>query len=99
MGRRAGRGSVNIHKTSVKVLSSPLYTLERVMTTLSAWKFSTLRGAGEAPAKLEKLNRDFLVNLPDEAVVSWEAGRKKPKTAVLPVWRFCESACEHALRP
>ena len=24
------------------------------MTTLSAWKFSTLRGTGEAPAKLER---------------------------------------------
>ena len=70
MGRRAGRGSVNIHKTSVKVASFPPYTLERVMATLNAWKFSTL-----------------------------QAGRKKPKTVILPVWRFSEGACEHALRP
>jgi len=69
------------------------------VTTLSAWKFGTLQGAGEAPAKLEKPNRDFLINLRDEAVVSWEAGRKKPMTVILPVRRFCESACEHALRP
>jgi hypothetical protein len=62
MGRRPGCGSVNIHKISVKVPSSPPYTLERVMTTLSAWKFSSLPSAGEAPAKLEKLNRDFLIN-------------------------------------
>jgi hypothetical protein len=54
MGRRAGRGNVNIHKTPVKVLSSPLYTLERVMTTLSAWKISTLQDACEASAKLER---------------------------------------------
>ena len=69
------------------------------MTTLSAWKFRTLRGTGEAPAKLEKLNRDFPINLRDDGVVSWEAGRKKPMTVILPVRRFCESACEHALRP
>ena len=69
------------------------------MATLSAWKFRTLRGTGEAPAKLEKLNRDFPINLHDEAVVSWEVGRKKPKTVILPVWRFREGACEHALRP
>ncbi len=64
------------------------------MATLSAWKSRTLQGAGEALAKLEKLNRDFLINLHDEAVV-----RKKPKTVIPPVWRFCEGACEHALRP
>jgi uncharacterized membrane protein len=69
------------------------------MATLSAWKFSTLQGADEALAKLEKPNRDFVINLHDEAVVSWEADGKKPKTVILPVWRFCESACEHALRP
>jgi hypothetical protein len=69
------------------------------MTTLSAWKFRTLRGTGEAPAKLEKLNRDFPINLHDEAVVSWEAGWKKPMSVFLPARRFCESACEHAPRP
>jgi len=69
------------------------------MTTLSAWKFRTLRGTGEAPAKLEKLNRDFPINLRDEAVVGWEAGWKKPMTVILPVRRFCESAREHAPRP
>ena len=68
------------------------------MTTLSAWKFGTLQGAGEAPAKLEKPNRDFLINLRDETVVSCEAGRKKPKTVILPVWRFREGACEYAFR-
>jgi hypothetical protein len=94
MGRRAGRGIMNIDKTSVKIASFPPHTLERVMTTLSAWKFSTLQGAGEAPAKLEKLNRDFLINPHDEAVVQCEVDKKKP--TVIPVWRFCEGACEHA---
>ena len=62
------------------------------MTTLSSWKFSTLQGAEKAPAKLEKLNRCFLIDVHDETVVS----RKKPKTVILPVWPFCEGACEHA---
>ena len=66
------------------------------MATLSAWTFNALQGAAGA---LEQLNRDFLINLHDEAVVSWEVGRKKPKTVILPVWRFREGACEHALRP
>ncbi len=50
------------------------------MATLTAWKFDTPNGADEALAKLEKLNRDYLINLHDAAVVSWEVGTKKPKT-------------------
>lgn len=50
------------------------------MATLTAWKFNTPQGADEALAKLEKLNRDFLINVHDAAVVSWEVGKKKPKT-------------------
>ncbi len=50
------------------------------MATLTAWKFETSNGADEALAKLEKLNRDYLINLHDAAVVSWEVGKKKPKT-------------------
>ncbi|HEX9526788.1 MAG TPA: DUF1269 domain-containing protein [Streptosporangiaceae bacterium] len=50
------------------------------MATLTAWKFDTPNGADEALAKLEKLNRDYLINLHDAAVVSWEVGKKKPKT-------------------
>lgn len=84
--RRPVRGSVNSHKTSVKVPSFPPYTLEKVMATLNAWKFNTPQGADETLTKLEKLNRDFVINL-HEAVVSWEVGRNKPKTVVLPVWR------------
>jgi uncharacterized membrane protein len=69
------------------------------VATLSAWKSNALQGVGEAPAKLEKLNRDSLINLHDEAVVSWEVGRKKPKTVIPSVRRSCEGVCEHALRP
>jgi len=50
------------------------------IATLTAWKFDTPNGADEALAKLEKLNRDYLINLHDAAVVSWEVGKKKPKT-------------------
>ena len=50
------------------------------MGTLTAWKFDTPNGAEEALAKLEKLNRDYGINLHDAAVVSWETGKKKPRT-------------------
>ena len=66
------------------------------MATVIAWKFSTLQGVGEALAKLEKLSRVFLVSLHDAVALNWEVGRKKPKTVILPVWRFCEGAREHA---
>jgi uncharacterized membrane protein len=54
--------------------------MEKVMATLTAWKFDTPQGADEALNKLEKLSRDYLINLHDAAVVSWEVGKKKPKT-------------------
>jgi hypothetical protein len=50
------------------------------MATLTVWKFNTPRGADDALAKLEKLHTEMLINLHDAAVVSWEAGRKKPRT-------------------
>jgi uncharacterized membrane protein len=69
------------------------------MTTISAWKFNAVRGAGEVLPKLAKLNRNFLVSLLAEVVVCWEDGRKKPKAIFLSVWRFCEGGCEHAPCP
>jgi len=50
------------------------------MATLTAWKFDTPGGADAALAKVEKLHHEMLINLHDWAVVSWEAGHKKPKT-------------------
>jgi uncharacterized membrane protein len=50
------------------------------MATLTAWKFDTPAGADEALNRLEKLHHELLINLHDAAVVSWEAGRKKPST-------------------
>jgi len=69
------------------------------MAMLCAWRFNTLQGADEVLAKPEKLSRAFVINLHHAAVVSWEVGRKKPKTVVPPVWQFREGACEHELRP
>jgi uncharacterized membrane protein len=50
------------------------------MPTLTAWKFATPYGADDALATLEKLQSEALIQVQDAAVVSWEAGRKKPKT-------------------
>jgi len=38
------------------------------MATLTAWKFNMPNGADEALAKLEKLNRDFVLTVHDAAV-------------------------------
>jgi uncharacterized membrane protein len=50
------------------------------MATLTAWKFSSPYGADDALATLEKLQSEQLIQVQDAAVVSWELGRKKPKT-------------------
>ena len=53
------------------------------MATLTAWKFSTPNGADTALEKLAKLQEQQLIQVQDAAVVSWEVGRKKPKTREL----------------
>jgi uncharacterized membrane protein len=53
------------------------------MATLTAWKFSTPYGADAALEKLEGLQAQQLIQVQDAAVVSWEVGRKKPKTREL----------------
>lgn len=50
------------------------------MATLTAWKFNTPNGADDALRKLEKLHAEMLINLHDAAVVSWDAGHKRPRT-------------------
>jgi uncharacterized membrane protein len=50
------------------------------MATLTAWKFPTPYGADDALATLEKLQTEALIQVQDAAVVSWEPGRKKPRT-------------------
>jgi uncharacterized membrane protein len=53
------------------------------MATLTAWKFSTPYGAEAALEKLQGLQSQQLIQVQDAAVVSWEDGRKKPKTREL----------------
>lgn len=50
------------------------------MATLTAWKFPSPYGADDALATLEKLQSEALIQVQDAAVVSWEPGRRKPKT-------------------
>jgi uncharacterized membrane protein len=50
---------------------------------LTATKFPTPQGADEALDTLQKLQSQQLIQILDAAVVSWEVGRKKPKTREL----------------
>lgn len=50
------------------------------MATLTAWKFNTPDGADDALGTLQKLQSEALIQVEDAAVVSWEEGRRKPKT-------------------
>ncbi|MGO9080015.1 MAG: DUF1269 domain-containing protein [Streptosporangiaceae bacterium] len=50
------------------------------MASLTVWKFGTPVGAEEALGTLEQLASQELIQVHDAAVVSWEVGKKKPKT-------------------
>ena len=50
------------------------------MSSLTVWKFETPFGAEAALQKLEGMQTQGLIQVQDAAVVSWEVGRKKPKT-------------------
>jgi uncharacterized membrane protein len=53
------------------------------MATLTAVKFSTPGGAEEALGTIQQLASQELVRVHDAAVVTWEEGRRKPKTREL----------------
>jgi uncharacterized membrane protein len=53
------------------------------MATLTAWAFPGVNDAEQAIAKLQGLQSQQLINIQDAAVVSWEEGKKKPKTRQL----------------
>jgi uncharacterized membrane protein len=53
------------------------------MATLTAWKFHTPDGAEQAIATLQNLASAELIKVQDAATVSWEEGRKSPKTRQL----------------
>ncbi len=50
------------------------------MATLSVWRFDTAEGAEGAVATLQDLQKQELIQLHDAATVTWEEGKKKPKT-------------------
>jgi uncharacterized membrane protein len=50
------------------------------MATLSALKFGTPDGAEQALAVLQGLQKQQLIQIQDAAIVSWQVGKKKPKT-------------------
>ncbi|GAA1862903.1 DUF1269 domain-containing protein [Pseudonocardia ailaonensis] len=50
------------------------------MATLSIWKFDTPEGAENALRTLQNLQAQRLVVVDDASVVSWRAGKRRPKT-------------------
>ena len=50
------------------------------MSTLAALKFNTATGAEQALDEVKRLSKEHLLNLEDAAIVTWPAGKKKPKT-------------------
>jgi uncharacterized membrane protein len=53
------------------------------MATLSVLKFPTAQGADAMIVTLEGLQKQQLITIQDAAIVSWEQGKKKPKTRQL----------------
>jgi uncharacterized membrane protein len=50
------------------------------MATLTVWKFPTPYGADQAEETALSLQKQQLITVHDAATVSWEEGKKKPKT-------------------
>jgi uncharacterized membrane protein len=53
------------------------------VATLTVWQFTTPYGAEQAEDTLLELQKQELIKVHDAATVSWEQGRKKPKTRQL----------------
>ena len=53
------------------------------MATLTVWKFDTPGGAEAASQTLQELASENLLVLHDAATVTWEDGKKKPRTRQL----------------
>jgi uncharacterized membrane protein len=58
-------------------------TTEGIMATLTVLKFPTADGADTMIATLEGLQKQQLITIQDAAIVTWETGKKKPKTRQL----------------
>ena len=50
------------------------------MATLTVWTFDTADGADKAEQILKGLQQQELITVHDAAMVSWDSGRKRPKT-------------------
>lgn len=50
------------------------------MATFTVWKFHTADGAEGALGTLERLQGEELITVQDAAIVTWQEGKKKPKT-------------------
>ena len=50
------------------------------MTALTVWKFNSASGAEETLAKLAECQKEALIEIQDAAIVTWQEGKKKPKT-------------------
>jgi uncharacterized membrane protein len=53
------------------------------MGTLTVWKFETATGADDAERTLLRLSEEGVITGHDAATVTWEVGKKKPKTRQL----------------
>lgn len=53
------------------------------MSTIAVLKFNTATGAEQALEEVKALSKEHLLNLEDAAIVTWPAGKKKPKTKQL----------------
>lgn len=53
------------------------------MANLTVWRFNDANGAASVVAKLTDLQKRGLISVQDGAVVSWEEGKRKPKTQQL----------------
>lgn len=50
------------------------------MSTLTTFKFQTPEGAEEALQSLLEMQKQQLITIRDAAIVTWQTGKKKPKT-------------------
>ena len=53
------------------------------MATVTVLKFSNAEGANNALSRVQDLQKQHLIKLHDAAIVSWPAGKKRPKTKQL----------------
>jgi uncharacterized membrane protein len=49
----------------------------------TVWRFDSVTGADDVLSRLERLQKEELVQIHDAAVVSWPPGKKKPSTRQL----------------